>query len=90
MAMCPHQVRPYVADMQYDIQVEGHLERRWSAWFDHSSLIHREDGTTVIRCTVTDQAALHGVLQKLRDIGLTLISITPAAAPAPLGGTPAR
>ena len=59
----------------YQLRVEGHLDQRWSTWFDEMSLIHEEDGTTTLRGLVTDQAALHGLLAKVRDLGITLISV---------------
>lgn len=61
---------------QYEIRVKGHLGPRWAAWFEGLSLIGEDDGTTVIRVEVFDQAALHGVLQKVRDIGIPLIAVT--------------
>jgi hypothetical protein len=61
---------------RYEIRVRGHLEPRWAAWFDGMTLIREPDGTTNIHGPVMDQAALHGVLGKLRDIGLPLISVT--------------
>ena len=64
--------------MQYEIRVEGHLTERWSAWFDGLDITSEDDGTTVIRGSVVDQAALHGLLQRLRDIGIPLISLAPA------------
>ena len=63
--------------MQYEIRVEGHLGARWTAWFDGLVVFQEEDGTTVLRGSVVDQAALHGLLQRLRDIGIPLISIAP-------------
>jgi hypothetical protein len=60
---------------QYEIRVKGHLAPRWTAWFDGLSLIAEDDGTTVIRGPVVDQAALHGVLQRLRDVGIPLVSL---------------
>jgi NADPH:quinone reductase-like Zn-dependent oxidoreductase len=60
----------------YEIRIAGHLDSRWDAWFDGMTLTARQDGTTVASGVITDQAALHGVLQKLRDAGLPLISIT--------------
>ena len=63
--------------MQYEIRVEGHLGERWAAWFDGLAITSEDDGTTVIRGSVIDQAALHGLLQRLRDIGIPLISLTP-------------
>ena len=60
----------------YEIRVRGQLQGRWSAWFDGMELIPDEDGSTLIRGQVADQAALHGLIQKVRDLGLTLISVT--------------
>lgn len=62
----------------YEIRVTGHLESRWSAWFDGLTVeADSTDGTTAIRGPVVDQAALHGLLQKLRDVGMPLVSLTP-------------
>jgi hypothetical protein len=60
----------------YEIRVNGHLGSRWAAWFDGMTLTNEDDGTTVISGPVVDQAALHGVLQKLRDLGIALRSLT--------------
>ena len=65
------------ATQHYEIRVGGHLGSRWSTWFDGLTLTNEDDGTSVIRGSVVDQAALHGLLQKLRDLGITLISLTP-------------
>ena len=62
---------------QYEIRLKGHLGTRWAAWFDGLSIAHSSDGTTTIHGQVADQAALHGLLQKARDLGLPLISVTP-------------
>jgi hypothetical protein len=59
----------------YEIRVQGHLERRWIAWFDGMELVTADDGSTLIRGRVADQAALHGLIQKVRDLGLPLISV---------------
>ena len=69
---------------QYEIRVKGHLGHRWAAWFDGLSVTADDDGTTVISGPVVDQAALHGLLDKLRDIGIPLVSLTqlPPDAPA--------
>jgi hypothetical protein len=61
---------------QYEIRLKGHLGSRWTAWFDGLTLTHDSDGTTIIRGLVADQAALHGLLQKVRDLGLPLVSVT--------------
>jgi hypothetical protein len=63
---------------QYEIRLKGHLGTRWASWFDGLSIAHRSDGTTTIYGQVADQAALHGLLQKVRDLGLPLISVTQA------------
>ena len=59
----------------YDIRFKGHLEARWTARFGGLTLTAQPDGTTVIHGVLADQAALHGLLRKLRDTGLPLISV---------------
>jgi hypothetical protein len=59
----------------YQIIVKGHLDHQWSEWFEGLSITHGEDGTTVLAGPVADQAALHGLLVKIRNLGLPLISI---------------
>jgi hypothetical protein len=61
---------------QYEIRLQGHLDARWSAWFDGMTLTRADDGTTLLNGPVVDQAALHGLLQKVRDVGLPLVSVT--------------
>ena len=60
----------------YEIRIRGHLAPRWGSWFDGLTLTLDPDGTTVIRGEVADQAALHGLIQKVRDLGLPLLSLT--------------
>jgi hypothetical protein len=60
----------------YEIRLKGHLHTRWSAWFDGMTVTTESDGTTVLRGDVIDQSALHGLLRKLQDLGLPLLSIT--------------
>ncbi len=60
----------------YEIRVEGRLGSRWTAWFDGLGITTDDDGNTVIRGSLVDQAALHGLLQKLRDVGIPLVSLT--------------
>jgi hypothetical protein len=62
-------------DNWYEIRLRGRLDARWSAWFDGMTLTPGADGTTVLQGLIVDQAALHGVLARLRDIGLPLISV---------------
>jgi len=70
----------------YEIRIKGHLADRWAAWLD-GELLRVDDGTTLVRARVPDQAALHGLLNKLRDLGLPLVSVAqaerrPVAAPS--------
>ncbi len=60
---------------RYEIRLGGHLEPRWAAWFDGMTLAHAEDGSTVLTGPALDQAALHGVLKKVRDLGLPLLAV---------------
>jgi hypothetical protein len=60
---------------RYEIRVQGHLDRRWAASFDGCSLTADPDGTTVISRADVDQAALHGLLRRVRDVGLPLVSV---------------
>ncbi len=61
---------------RYEIRLAGHLDAHWVAWFDGLAVIQQGDGTTVIRGPVADQSALHGLLQRVRDLGLPLVSVT--------------
>jgi hypothetical protein len=70
----PHGERPESG--WYEIRIQGHLEARWGSWFDGLTLTRDGDGTTTLRGLVIDQAALHGLLQKVRDLGLPLVSVT--------------
>jgi hypothetical protein len=80
-----HPIAIYLRDMpideggglgeSYEIRLEGHLDARWADWFDGLNLTQLSDGTTVLRGSVIDQAALHGLLGKVRDLGLPLIAV---------------
>jgi len=73
----PHTATGPVSDPGwYRIRVQGRLEKRWSTWFDGMSLTPERDGTTVLRGRVGDQAALHGLIKKVGDLGLTLLEVT--------------
>jgi len=57
------------APAHYELRVEGHLDESWLTWFDGMVLIREDDGTTILRGLMADQAALHGLLVKARDLG---------------------
>jgi hypothetical protein len=61
----------------YRIRIQGQLDSQWADWFDEMTITLEEDGNTLLTGQVIDQAALHGLLKKIRDLGLTLISICP-------------
>ena len=72
---------------RYEIRLKGRLESRWAAWFDGMSLTNESDGTTIIHGPVADQSALHGLLQKVRDLGLPLVSVIQIEPDQPDGPT---
>src|SRR5213080_4352557 len=59
----------------YEIRLKGHLDTRWAERFEGLSFTHRSDGTTILAGPVVDQAALYGLLRKVRDLGLPLLSV---------------
>lgn len=66
----------------YELRIEGHLDPHWSAWFGGLTVIPEEDGTTTLRGVVSDQAELHGLLAKVRDLGVTLLLVQASDTPA--------
>ena len=79
--------RPH-APAHYELRVEGHLDEHWSAWFGGLTLTREDDGTTTLRGAVTDQAELHGLLAKIRDLGAPLLSVNTSDAPDQVDGGP--
>jgi hypothetical protein len=63
------------AAVTYEIKIEGHLSETWSDWFEGLTFQHGTDGTTVLAGEIIDQAALHGLLKKIRDLGMPLLSV---------------
>ena len=61
--------------MVYQIRIKGHLGRQWTAWFEGLTITLEDDGNTLLTGPVVDQAALHGFLRKVRDLGLPLLSV---------------
>jgi hypothetical protein len=62
--------------MVYQIRLKGHLGRQWTAWFEGLSITLEENGETLLTGPVVDQAALYGLLRKMRDLGLPLLTVT--------------
>lgn len=61
--------------MKYDIRVKEHLDLSWQEWFDGLQIVHEHTGTSLLSGSIRDQAALYGILQKVRHLGLTLLSV---------------
>jgi hypothetical protein len=61
----------------YEIRVKGHLDPSWSDWFDEMMIIHEDTGETLLAGMLADQAALHGLLTRVRDLGIPLVSVNP-------------
>ncbi len=65
----------------YEIKVKGHLDDRWSHWFGNLTVTRDEHGNTTLSGPVADQAALHGLLIKVRNLGLVLLSVNQVEPP---------
>ncbi len=61
----------------YEIRLKGHLDERWAEWFEGLTITLEEDGDTLLTGPVVDQATLHGLLKKVRDLGMPLLSVCP-------------
>jgi hypothetical protein len=66
--------------MIYQIRIKGHLDQQWSDWFKGLTIQLEENGETLLTGPVVDQAALHGLLKKVRDMGMSLVSVVPVQA----------
>jgi len=80
-----------VAIDRYEIRLEGQLDQRWTDWFEGFTLTNESDGTTTLTGHVIDQAALHGLLRRVGDLGVTLLSvntITPSTPMPPSNSAP--
>src|SRR5574338_683763 len=69
--------KPTTNTAYYEIRLKGYLEARWEEWFDGMTITLDNNGNTLLSGPVVDQAALHGILKKVRDVGLTLLSVNP-------------
>jgi hypothetical protein len=65
----------------YQIKIKGHLGSQWRDWFEGLTITLEKDGDTLLTGPVVDQAALHGLLKKVRDLGMPLVSVSPVARP---------
>ena len=63
--------------MDYEIRIRGHLGRQWTDWFAGLAITLEDNGDTLLAGSVVDQAALHGLLRKVRDMGMMLVSVSP-------------
>ena len=59
----------------HEIRIQGHLDKRWTDWLEGLTFTHESDGTTTLTGPLADQAALHGVLNKIRDLALPIVSV---------------
>ncbi len=69
--------------MLYQIRIKGHLGREWTDWFGNMTITLEDDGNTLLTGPMADQAALHGVLKRVRDLGMPLVSVNPVEPGAP-------
>lgn len=84
MTMTDRETKGVAMDI-YELQIKGHLDDRWSDWLGGLAIERQEDGTTVLVGPVVDQAALYGVIIRIRDLGLSLLSVSQVVKS--LGGT---
>ena len=61
--------------MKFKINIKGHMDKKWTDWFDGLQIKHEEDGTSTLYGSLQDQSALHSILRKIRDLNLQLISV---------------
>jgi hypothetical protein len=81
-----NEIEPKIAPGQpvvYQIRLKGHLGREWTDWFEGLTITLEEDGNTLVTGPVVDQAALHGLLKKVRDLGMPLVSVSPVEPGSP-------
>ncbi len=72
----------------YEIRVQARLDHRWTTWFDGLIISYEGEDSTVLRGSLVDEAALHGVLIKVRDLALPLLAVSRVAAPGPDSSSP--
>jgi hypothetical protein len=72
----------------YEIRIQGYLDQRWSTWFEGLTISYECDDITVLRGSLADEAALHGILIKVRDLALPLLSLSRVAPQGPDSSSP--
>jgi hypothetical protein len=77
MSTASHSTRASQPPTTYELRLAGHLDDRWSEWFGGHTLVRNEDASTTLTVEVADQAQLHGLLSRIRDMGVTLLSLNP-------------
>jgi hypothetical protein len=85
MAMEHDPIQDADQPLVYQIRIKGHLNPQRADWFEGLTIQLEENGDTLLTCAVVDQAALHGILKKVRDLGMPLVSVNPVG-PAPQDG----
>lgn len=88
MSTRSHHQDDRAASPLYRIRVAGHLGSRFRGRFEGMTISHEDDGTTLLTGTIVDQSALHGLLRKVRDLGLTLISVVRTGSESPRSEAP--
>jgi hypothetical protein len=75
MANQPHPEHNRSQPTIYQVRIAGHLDNSWADWFDGLAVSPQADGTTILTATIVDQAALYGLLRKVRDLGMPLLTV---------------
>jgi hypothetical protein len=75
MSTTPTSTEGYQEPGHYEIRIKGHLDNRWAEWFEGFTITLENNGETRLSGTVVDQSALHGLLRKVRDLGMPLVSV---------------